>query len=161
MTDREFFIQTIDDESPRFERVLKAMPPDKLNYTPHEKSRTAERIIQGCLIESASFPEFLEKGEVDMTPGELPKQSLPEMTQTFLKNLETGKEIAQRMSEKDWQSEARMVTKNEEAWKTTKGNMAWSLILDLVHHRGQLSAYLRPMGGKVPPIYGPSGDTPA
>lgn len=27
-----------------------------------------------------------------------------------------------------------------------------------VHHRGQLSAYLRPMGGKVPGIYGPSGD---
>jgi uncharacterized damage-inducible protein DinB len=28
-----------------------------------------------------------------------------------------------------------------------------------VHHRGQLSAYLRPMGGKVPGIYGPSGDS--
>ena len=27
-----------------------------------------------------------------------------------------------------------------------------------VHHRGQLSAYLRPMGAKVPSIYGPSGD---
>lgn len=29
-----------------------------------------------------------------------------------------------------------------------------------VHHRGQLSAYLRPMGAKVPGIYGPSADTP-
>jgi len=28
-----------------------------------------------------------------------------------------------------------------------------------IHHRGQLSAYLRPMGAKVPGIYGPSGDT--
>ncbi len=28
-----------------------------------------------------------------------------------------------------------------------------------VHHRGQLSAYLRPMGGTVPSIYGPSGDS--
>jgi len=28
-----------------------------------------------------------------------------------------------------------------------------------VHHRGQLSTYLRPMGGKVPGIYGPSADT--
>jgi uncharacterized damage-inducible protein DinB len=28
-----------------------------------------------------------------------------------------------------------------------------------VHHRGQLSAYLRAMGGKVPGIYGPSGDS--
>jgi uncharacterized damage-inducible protein DinB len=29
-----------------------------------------------------------------------------------------------------------------------------------IHHRGQLSSYLRPMGGKVPGIYGPSGDEP-
>jgi uncharacterized damage-inducible protein DinB len=29
------------------------------------------------------------------------------------------------------------------------------------HHRGQLSAYLRAMGGKVPSIYGPSADTMA
>jgi uncharacterized damage-inducible protein DinB len=28
-----------------------------------------------------------------------------------------------------------------------------------VHHRGQLSTYIRPMGGKVPGIYGPSADT--
>ena len=33
------------------------------------------------------------------------------------------------------------------------------LFFDAIHHRGQLSAYLRPMGGKVPSIYGPSADT--
>jgi uncharacterized damage-inducible protein DinB len=36
--------------------------------------------------------------------------------------------------------------------------MLWGLLFDAVHHRGQLSAYIRPMGGKVPSIYGPSGD---
>jgi uncharacterized damage-inducible protein DinB len=34
------------------------------------------------------------------------------------------------------------------------------MIKHSVHHRGQLSAYLRAMGGKVPEIYGPSADTP-
>ena len=29
-----------------------------------------------------------------------------------------------------------------------------------IHHRGQLSTYLRPMGAKVPSIYGPSADDP-
>jgi uncharacterized damage-inducible protein DinB len=37
--------------------------------------------------------------------------------------------------------------------------LAWMLMLDAIHHRGQLSTYLRPMGGKVPSIYGPSADT--
>ena len=31
---------------------------------------------------------------------------------------------------------------------------------DSIHHRGQLSVYIRPAGGKVPSIYGPSGDEP-
>ena len=30
----------------------------------------------------------------------------------------------------------------------------------IIHHRGQLSSYLRPMGAKVPSIYGPSADDP-
>lgn len=34
----------------------------------------------------------------------------------------------------------------------------WDFMFDAIHHRGQVSAYLRPMGGKVHSIYGPSGD---
>src|SRR5438132_11205433 len=36
----------------------------------------------------------------------------------------------------------------------------WFLLMDMVHHRGQLSVYLRMAGGKVPSIYGPSADEP-
>ena len=36
--------------------------------------------------------------------------------------------------------------------------MAWGFLHDQIHHRGQLSTYLRPMGAKVPAIYGPSAD---
>jgi uncharacterized damage-inducible protein DinB len=43
-------------------------------------------------------------------------------------------------------------------WESTRGGMAWGMLFDLIHHRGQLSVYIRPMGGKVPSIYGPSGD---
>jgi uncharacterized damage-inducible protein DinB len=38
--------------------------------------------------------------------------------------------------------------------------MAWGFLFDIVHHRGQITTYLRPMGSKVPQIYGPSGDEP-
>ena len=38
------------------------------------------------------------------------------------------------------------------------GEFFWFSLLDAIHHRGQLSVYIRPMGGKVPSIYGPSGD---
>jgi uncharacterized damage-inducible protein DinB len=44
------------------------------------------------------------------------------------------------------------------AWETTIDGFVWGFLFDAVHHRGQLSTYLRPMGGKVPSIYGPSAD---
>jgi uncharacterized damage-inducible protein DinB len=39
------------------------------------------------------------------------------------------------------------------------GEFLWFILFDAIHHRGQLSTYIRPMGGKVPPIYGPSADS--
>ena len=39
-------------------------------------------------------------------------------------------------------------------------DVLWFMLLDSVHHRGQLSVYVRMAGGKVPSIYGPSADEP-
>ncbi|MHB8852143.1 MAG: DinB family protein [Ignavibacteriaceae bacterium] len=39
-------------------------------------------------------------------------------------------------------------------------DLAWMMLLDMIHHRGQFSIYLRMAGGKVPSIYGPSADEP-
>ena len=44
------------------------------------------------------------------------------------------------------------------AW--TPEPMPWSFLFDLVHHRGQITTYLRPMGSTVPQVYGPSADEP-
>ena len=46
------------------------------------------------------------------------------------------------------------------AWETSLGDMLFGFLFDAIHHRGQLSSYLRPMGAKVPSIYGPSADDP-
>ena len=35
----------------------------------------------------------------------------------------------------------------------------WFILFDAIHHRGQLTVYIRPMGGTVPGVYGPSGDS--
>ena len=44
--------------------------------------------------------------------------------------------------------------------KRPSSAMAWSFLFDIVHHRGQITTYLRPMGSTVPQIYGPSADEP-
>jgi uncharacterized damage-inducible protein DinB len=48
----------------------------------------------------------------------------------------------------------------QEVMKATGSEHAWGFLFDIIHHRGQLSTYLRPMGSTVPQIYGPSADEP-
>src|SRR5690606_14988766 len=47
-----------------------------------------------------------------------------------------------------------------ELWKETRRNVVRSHINHLVHHRGQLTVYLRLLDVPVPSIYGPTADEP-
>jgi uncharacterized damage-inducible protein DinB len=66
-----------------------------------------------------------------------------------------------RMDDAAWQKKVRFLLGGDApAWEDAAGEFVWGFLFDQVHHRGQLSTYLRPMGGKVPSIYGPSADDP-
>jgi uncharacterized damage-inducible protein DinB len=86
------------------------------------------------------------------------QDKMKKISHDFVKNLEEARDMADSMSEDDWNSPAEMKMNGKSMWKSTKGGMAWGLLIDLIHHRGQLSTHIRPQGGKVPSIYGPSGD---
>jgi hypothetical protein len=48
----------------------------------------------------------------------------------------------------------------QEIAKATGYEQAWGFLFDIIHHRGQITTYLRPMGSTVPQIYGPTADEP-
>ena len=52
------------------------------------------------------------------------------------------------------------VMAGQQVMNETGAENAWGFLLDIIHHRGQLTTYLRPMGSTVPQIYGPSADEP-
>jgi uncharacterized damage-inducible protein DinB len=62
------------------------------------------------------------------------------------------------MSEADWAKLGQFKMGDVVAMEQPIGDFLWLFFFDAIHHRGQLSTYIRPMGGKVPSIYGPSGD---
>jgi uncharacterized damage-inducible protein DinB len=159
MTSREFFVETLKDELPRFERVFRALPESRLDYKPHEKSRSASELLGVFADEAQMFPAIIEKGVVDMT-GFIPASytKVADAVAAFGRGFDGALRAAASSDEEQWKSTARLVMGDKVVWETTRGAMAWGLILDLVHHRGQLSVYLRPMGAQVPAIYGPSGD---
>ena len=60
------------------------------------------------------------------------------------------------MDEAGWNKTGQFIVGGHVVMEQPVGNFLWMFLLDAIHHRGQLSTYIRPMGGKVPSIYGPS-----
>ena len=159
MTSREQFIETLADERPRFERVVRAVPEAGMAYKPHERSRSSAELLAMLADEAVMLEPLLEDGQLDMagvSPGtyKTPIDAAAAVSRGF----EKAARAAGARSDADWDGPARLMSGSQVAWEATLGKMAWGFLLDMIHHRGQLTVYLRPMGAKVPAVYGPSAD---
>ena len=156
MTLREFYVQRQQAELPLFLKVLKALPKDQLSYKPNDRSPSAEQLVwrltsnlQACL--GAVIEKKFERKA-------LPPPPLDEMLRLFERWSNELIDRVSKVDESSWNQSAEFYYGGKLASEQPVGNFLWFVLFDAIHHRGQLSAYLRPMGGKVPAIYGPSAD---
>ena len=159
MNNREYFGQCLKSEVPRFVRVLKAVPGDQLGYRPHPRSTSAGELVWmlACELDDASV--VIAKGEVAYAPKPAPAE-VSAMVAAYEKNAAALRRRVARLKDSAWKKKARFLVDGNVAWEAPLGDMLWGFLFDAIHHRGQLSTYLRPMGAKVPSIYGPSADDP-
>jgi uncharacterized damage-inducible protein DinB len=102
--------------------------------------------------------ELVDRGEVHYVPR--PAPALRESIAAFEKNAAELQSRLAAMDDAAWERKVKLIADGKVMWETTLGDMLFGFLFDAIHHRGQLSSYLRPMGGKVPSIYGPSADDP-
>ena len=67
-------------------------------------------------------------------------------------------DVVSKVDDEGWDRKAQGIYQGKVVMEQPLGIFLWFILFDAIHHRGQLAAYLRPMGGKVPSIYGPSAD---
>jgi uncharacterized damage-inducible protein DinB len=146
-------------EFPTFVRVLKALPRDRLDYRPDPKARTAAELAWVMAAEEAALLELLDTGTVEWKE-EKPPSTVDEIVAAYERSATAVTERLEQLDEAGWQKKGTFTMGGETAWEAPIDDMVWGFLFDAVHHRGQLSTYLRPMGGKVPSIYGPSADDP-
>lgn len=159
-TVKEYLAQLIDGETPAFVRVFEALPTDKLDFKLDPKAATAMERAAQMAMEAGQLVDIFATGIVNFDPTAKPSYgSMGELVAAFKDGMAKAKAKLGAMSDADWDAEAKMMMGGKEVWKATRGEMGLGYMLDLIHHRGQLSAYIRPMGGKVPEIYGPSADS--
>ncbi len=163
LSNREFFIQKRTQEYPAFVRVLKALPAHNLDYRPHPRSRSAGELVallvcsqQGC-IQLCKSRKSTYSGLRWQEPGGFGR--LDDMIATYEGDHDTLASQLDALDDSAWYHQAWLIRGTEEILlKDTVGGLLWIALFDVIHHRGQLSTYIRPMGGKVPSIYGPSAD---
>jgi uncharacterized damage-inducible protein DinB len=153
MDEKALFLTFWTNESKTTAKVMGRIPEGS-NYRPDPKSRTAKEIAWQVVCEEKMIIEALENGKAEWAP---PPE--PGTMQEVLSAYEAqSADIIRRWRElpvMKWNGDLDFFGTRRPA-----SPMAWSFLFDIVHHRGQISTYLRPMGAKVPQIYGPSGDEP-
>jgi uncharacterized damage-inducible protein DinB len=158
MNNRDFFVHLCATEFPRTIGVLKAAPGDQLAYRPHPRSRSAQELIEHLVGHEQDLLELAETGSIDHRM-QVPFGSIDQAVALMTDAHEVAKPKLAALSDSDWDAVGQFRVQGNVLFEAPRRDLAWLLLLDGVHHRGQLSTYLRPMGAIVPSIYGPSADT--
>ena len=153
MDEKSLFTGFWTTESKTTRNVI-ARIPEGSDYRPDPKSRTARDIAWQIVNEEKMIIDALEKGTAEWAPGPAPA-AMAELCGIYDRQ---SAEIVQRLQALPaarWDGTLAFFGSERPA-----SPMAWSFLFDIVHHRGQITTYLRAMGSTVPQIYGPSADEP-
>ncbi|HSA57258.1 MAG TPA: DinB family protein [Gemmatimonadaceae bacterium] len=153
MDERSLFIGFWTKEA-RTTRKVFARIPEGSPYRPDPKSRTAQEIAWQIVCEEKLIIEALESGRMEWAPSPMPA-SMKELVEAYDAHCADLERRWNALPAERWDGMLEFYGRKRPA-----SPMAWSFLFDIVHHRGQITTYLRPMGSTVPQIYGPSGDEP-
>lgn len=156
MTIREFYLKRVAAEFPVTQNVLRAIPKDRLSYKPDERSPAAEQLVWTLTSELKGCLEAATENRTEFKVA--PPPPLDEMLQKFERWAKELTDLVSKMDDSAWERNAKLYFDGKVVAEQPVGSFLWLVLMDSIHHRGQLAAYLRPMGGKVPAIYGPSAD---
>lgn len=155
---KQHFLDAFRKEHATTSKVLGAFPPEQSEFKPHERSNTARQLAFTFLMEQkllmAAFTDTLR-----LTGGMPP---MPDDFGTIVSEFERDFDqlcgIIEAASPESLTMPVQFPVGPGQVGDWPKLQFAWFMLCDQIHHRGQLSVYLRMVGGKVPSIYGPSGD---
>lgn len=161
---KEQFLEVFNRECETTLRVMRAYPADKLDLRPHERSNTARELMWLFSMEQGLCATALTEGfDWSKPPAGMPQPpgTLDELVAAFEKGQKRVKELLSDATDEQLKSEtAHFMVGPKTLGHVPKLDFLWFLLHDQIHHRGQLSVYLRMAGGRVPSIYGPTADEP-
>lgn len=156
MISKDAFVSLFKKETTKTLNVMRAFPPDKGDFKPHERSSTALQLTSTFVFEMYLLKMHILGEPIDRS---IFKTYKPEGMNKVIEDFEKETALVLKGLEQ-------LPDSGFSSTVTFAGNpfpsdeFAMMMLHDQIHHRGQLSVYVRMAGGKVPAIYGPSADDP-
>jgi len=160
---KQQFLDAYEREHGITMKVLRAYPEKHLNLRPHAKCKTARELAWIFALErgfaTKAFHDEFARGMPDGAPPSPPESWADLLAATEHAHREFGDLVRATPEEKLFET-VKFFTGPKTLSDVPRIQMIWAVLCDQIHHRGQLSIYLRMADGKVPSIYGPSADEP-
>ena len=153
------YLSELESEVRASRRCVEAVPDKLYKWKPHETSMEMGYLT--LLV--ADIPRWitytLEQSEIDFaTFPQFKMSTTSELVRLFDKNIEDAKRALGKVSNDDLKNDFSLKRNGTVLFTSSKKDSVQSSLNHWVHHRGQLTVYLRLAGATVPAIYGPSAD---
>ncbi len=149
-------LPNIKTEHETTKRVIEAIPPDKGDYRPEPVAKSGLELAWHIVAAEDRFHKAISTGKFDFTPNNRPDsinnsaKIAAWFDETFNANMKQIEALSGEQLTKSIDFRGMFQMPAVSFLQLSQNHT--------IHHRGQLSTYLRPMGGKVPSIYGESYD---
>lgn len=157
----ELLASEIKGETNNTRRMLEGFTDEHLNWRPHEKSMTVSELVAHVVELHGWLAFVVEREAFDFHKDyqRIEVKSMAQLLGLLDEGLERNLAVLNGAENVDWSQEWSLRAGDHVISASAKGKAMRFIVMNhLVHHRGQLSLYLRLLNLPVPGVYGPSAD---
>ena len=164
MNPTDAILTELSAEAATTRRLLERVPVQHLTWKPHDKSMSMGRLATHIAEIPGWVSTFLDTDGFDVGASRHTPQiagTVPELLTMFDKNVPMAETAIRRQTPDKLSAMWRITKQGQVLLEMPRMGVIRTLLLNhLIHHRGQLSVYLRLKDVPLPSIYGPTADTP-
>ena len=159
MSIAETLLPEFDQEMATTRRVLERVPSDKGQWKPHTKSFSLAHLAQLVAWMPGWLTNAVKETSLDLSRGaKYSTEKTETLLEVFDKNVKEARAAIQGAKDKDFTVNWSLKFGERVVMTLPRAGVVRQHINHLVHHRGQLTVYLRLLDVPVPSIYGPTAD---
>jgi uncharacterized damage-inducible protein DinB len=157
---KQQYLAALERESAVTLKVLRAYPAQHSEMRPHPTSRSARELAWVFVLELGAAMAAVQD-TLKLPPDQpAPPATLAEIIAAYERTVQQMQELLRQTSDEVVAAPVKFFTGPRTLGDVPRIEILNLMLNDAIHHRGQLSVYLRMTGSRVPSIYGPSGDEP-